>query len=231
MYKPCILSFQYGNGLLFLTREIGGLLEETPTQLPELFGHGHELRIVLLGTARLDLPAVGEQRFFEVSPDILDRMEMISLKSGMRKDRFDRLGEALGVVREGGSDLEAEVFASLQKLPGILTIFRRRFMGDQDAVMLVLHDHHTMVRAQRVGAINVTLRRWGEGKQLPQPKTAQMTAALAGREYEAATQVAEQLGFTLRSVTLWPDWWPRMPVLDSRITIVVEPLPAAASSP
>ena len=70
-----------------------------------------------------------------------------------------------------------------------------------------------------------------QGKQVPQPKTTQMTAALAGREYEAAGQVAEQLGFTLRSVTLWPEWWPRLPVLDSRITIVVESLPPAASSP
>ena len=70
-----------------------------------------------------------------------------------------------------------------------------------------------------------------QGKQVPQPKTQQMTAALAGREKEAARQVAEQLGFSLRSVTLWPDGWPRLPVLDSRITIVVESLPPAATSP
>jgi hypothetical protein len=70
-----------------------------------------------------------------------------------------------------------------------------------------------------------------QGKQKRKPNTTQMTAALAGREYEAAGQVAEQLGFTLRSVTLWPEWWPRLPVLDSRITIVVEELPPAASSP
>ena len=68
------------------------------------------MRIVFFGTARLDLPAVGEQRFFEVSPDILDRMEMVSLKSGMRKDRLDRLGEALGVIREGRGHLEVMVF-------------------------------------------------------------------------------------------------------------------------
>src|SRR5438132_13529077 len=122
VHKPCILSFQCCHGLLFLTREIGGLLEEAPPQLPELLGHGKQLRIVLFGTARLDLPAVGEQRFFEVSPDILDRMEMVCLKSGMRKDRFDRFGEALRVIRKGRSHLEAEVFDVLQKLPGILSI-------------------------------------------------------------------------------------------------------------
>jgi hypothetical protein len=70
-----------------------------------------------------------------------------------------------------------------------------------------------------------------QGKQKPQPNTAQMTAALAGREYEAVGPLAEQLGFSLRSITPWPEWWPRLPVLDSRITIVVEALPPAASSP
>lgn len=70
-----------------------------------------------------------------------------------------------------------------------------------------------------------------QGKQVPQPKTTQMTAALAGREYDAVSPLAEQLGFKLRSITPWPEWWPRLPVLDSRITIVVESLPPAATSP
>lgn len=70
-----------------------------------------------------------------------------------------------------------------------------------------------------------------QGKQVPQPKTTQMTAALAGREYTAVGPLAEQLGFKLRSITPWPEWWPRLPVLDSRITIVVEALPPAASAP
>jgi hypothetical protein len=69
------------------------------------------------------------------------------------------------------------------------------------------------------------------GKQVPQPKTTQMTAALAGREYDSVGPLAEQLGFKLRSITPWPEWWPRLPVLDSRITIVVESLPPAASVP
>ena len=70
-----------------------------------------------------------------------------------------------------------------------------------------------------------------QGKQVPQPRMTQMTAALAGREYEAVGPLAEQLGFKLRRITPWPEWWPRLPVLDSRITIVVEALPTAASSP
>src|SRR5262245_55214242 len=96
--------------MLFLHREIGWLLEEAPTPLPELLGHSHQLLIVFFCTARLDLPAVREQRFFEVSPNILDRMEMVSLKAGMRKDRFDGFSEALGVIREGRGHMETEVF-------------------------------------------------------------------------------------------------------------------------
>ncbi|TMC68137.1 MAG: hypothetical protein E6J15_13690 [Chloroflexi bacterium] len=70
-----------------------------------------------------------------------------------------------------------------------------------------------------------------QGKQVPEPNKSQMAAALAGRESDYARQLATQLGFTLRSSTLWPEWWPRLPVLDSRITIEVEALPSSASSP
>src|SRR5215467_2779513 len=101
-------------------------------------------------------------------PDIFDRMEMVCLKPGMRIDSFDCFGKALGVIREGSRHLEAEVFASLQKSPSILTIFRRRFMGHEDAVMLILDDHHTGIRTQWVVAINVTFHRRGERQQVPQ---------------------------------------------------------------
>ena len=70
-----------------------------------------------------------------------------------------------------------------------------------------------------------------QGKQVPQPNTTQMTATLAGQEYASVGPLAEQLGFKLRSITPWPEWWPRLPVLDSRITIVVEALPPAATAP
>ena len=34
LHKPCILSSQFGKSLLFLTRYMGGLPEEAPTELP-----------------------------------------------------------------------------------------------------------------------------------------------------------------------------------------------------
>jgi hypothetical protein len=81
----------------------------------------------------------------------------------------------------------------------------------------------------RVESDGVRWRVRAEGKQVPQPKKAQMTAALAGREYTDVDVLAQQLGFKLVSITPWPEWWPRLPVLDSRITIDVESLPAARS--
>ncbi|MEK6206049.1 MAG: hypothetical protein AABM32_00235 [Chloroflexota bacterium] len=80
-----------------------------------------------------------------------------------------------------------------------------------------------------VAADGVHWRVRAEGKQVPQPKKAQMTAALAGRDYSEVDLLATQLGFKLLSITPWPEWWPRLPVLDSRITIEVESLPAASS--
>src|SRR5207244_13559072 len=64
--------------------------------------------------------------------------------------------------------LEAEVCSSLEKLSGIVPMLRCRFMGHQDAVMFILDHHHTMVRTHRVVAVHMTLRRRGEGQQLPQ---------------------------------------------------------------
>ncbi len=76
-----------------------------------------------------------------------DRMDMVRLQSGLRIDGFDRCGEPLRVIREGCGDMEAEVFAVLKKLPGIRPILRCCFMSDQDPVMCILDDHHTVVRA------------------------------------------------------------------------------------
>jgi hypothetical protein len=95
-------------------------------------------------------------------------------------------------------------------------------------------DNKSAVVNEVIGALvasdGVHWRVRAQGKQFPKPKTPQMTAALAGRGYEEVGPLARQLGFELRSITPWPDWWPRLPVLDSRITIEVE-LPPAASSP
>jgi len=122
VHKPLILACQLCNGRLVLNRYIAGLLEEAPTQFPSRLGQCHAGLILLCFTTRLARPARGEQRFFEVPPDILDCMEMVGLKAGMRPYRGDRFGEALGVVREGRGDIEAQVFDVLQKL-GRVPIF------------------------------------------------------------------------------------------------------------
>jgi hypothetical protein len=55
-------------------------------------------------------------------------------------------------------------------------------------------------------------------------------AALVGRSFEEADPIASGRGFHVVQVVPWPSWWPRLPVLDYRITIEVVP-PIAAGTP
>ena len=64
------------------------------------------------------------------------------------------------------------------------------------------------------------------GQQSPHPNRPQITAALAGRGFDEVASVARRFGFEARTVTAWPSWWPRLPVLDSRITIEIAPAPS-----
>jgi hypothetical protein len=121
--------------------------------------------MLLCFPSRLALPAVGQQGFFEVSPDMLHRMALVGLKAGVRIDGFARFSKALRVIREGRRDIEAKHVSLLETLSGIRTIFRGCFMGEQDAVRLILDHHDPVVRASWVVAVNVTLRRRGEGKK------------------------------------------------------------------
>ncbi len=59
---------------------------------------------------------------------------------------------------------------------------------------------------------------------------AALSAALAGRGFGEIRDVVEQRKLSVVRVTIWPGWWPRMPVLDSRIEVRTE-APAAATSP
>jgi hypothetical protein len=68
--------------------------------------------------------------------------------------------------------------------------------------------------------------------QYPQLKEAPLRTALAGREFDDAHGVIEGQGLELRTITVWPGWWPRFPFFDSRLQIKVDtPTPATSSSP
>jgi hypothetical protein len=99
---------------------------------------------------------------------MLDRMAMVCLQSGRRRNRFDGCGETVRVIRAGRGHLEATVFEALQQWRRIIPLLRRRFMGEQEAGMLILAHHHTVVGAQRVRAINRTRRPRKEGQQVLQ---------------------------------------------------------------
>jgi hypothetical protein len=65
--------------------------------------------------------------------------------------------------------------------------------------------------------------------QFPQLKEAPLRTALAGREFTDAQAVMDGQGLELRSITIWPGWWPRFPFFDSRLRIEVDTQTSAAS--
>jgi hypothetical protein len=65
--------------------------------------------------------------------------------------------------------------------------------------------------------------------QYAQVKEAPLRTALAGREFSEADAVMEGQGLELRSITIWPWWWPRFPFFDSRLRIDVDKQTSAAS--
>jgi hypothetical protein len=77
--------------------------------------------------------------------------------------------------------------------------------------------------------------RWrvrGSTLQYPRLKEAPLRTALAGRELEEATDVVEGQGLELRTITIWPYWWPRFPFFDLRLQIKVDDAaPATSASP
>jgi hypothetical protein len=66
--------------------------------------------------------------------------------------------------------------------------------------------------------------------QSARPDRGRLSAALAGRSLDEAAPIITGRGFHIVQVSAWPSWWPRLPVLDSRITIEVAP-PVSASGP
>jgi hypothetical protein len=68
--------------------------------------------------------------------------------------------------------------------------------------------------------------------QYPQLKEAPLRTALAGREFDEVTAVLQGQGLELRTLTIWPGWWPRFPFFDSRLQIKVDnATPATSASP
>lgn len=77
--------------------------------------------------------------------------------------------------------------------------------------------------------------RWrvrGSTVQYPQLKEAVLRTALAGRDLEEAQAVIAGQGLEVRTITVWPYWWPRFPFFDSRLQIKVDTAtPATSASP
>lgn len=76
--------------------------------------------------------------------------------------------------------------------------------------------------------------RWrvrGSTSQHPQLKEAPLRTALAGRQFDEAQDVVAGQGLELRTITVWPGWWPRFPFFDSRLQIHLDETPTTSASP
>jgi len=86
-----------------------------------------------------------------------------------------------------------------------------------------------VVGTPSVEADGVHWRVRGRTSQFRKPDEAAIKAAVAGRPLEEVTKVVEDRGIQLVRVSTWPGWWPRLPVLESRI--VIQPEARSPSAP
>ncbi len=84
-----------------------------------------------------------------------------------------------------------------------------------------------IVGAPTVADDGVHWRVRARGSQFRRIDAAAMRVALAGRPFEEVDRVVAARGLRLVRVSTWPGWWPRLPLLDSRIQIQSD-APAAA---
>ena len=187
-----------------------------------------------------DMRAKAEQRTVEWKAGAAKGTNVYGViwkRTGVLTPASDVVGKELPISKDTPATFEitvtgsATAYAVTDQEPKTTAIAKLRQELSSDMGL----DEASTVVSEVIGASvqddGVHWRVRAQGKQKRKPNTTQMTAALAGRDYDAVGPLTEQLGFSLRSITPWPEWWPRLPVLDSRITIVVEELPAAASSP
>jgi hypothetical protein len=79
-----------------------------------------------------------------------------------------------------------------------------------------------IVGAPSVEPDGVHWRVRARASQFRRPDEAAIRAALAGRRFEEVSDVVRARDLELRTISTWPGWWPRLPVLDSRIKIQSE---------
>lgn len=80
-----------------------------------------------------------------------------------------------------------------------------------------------VIGVPRVGENGVTFRVRATALQFTRPNTAALRSLLAGRAPSEAEALLRGRGLRLAGLERWPDWWPRMPLLDARIRVVEAP--------
>jgi hypothetical protein len=85
-----------------------------------------------------------------------------------------------------------------------------------------------VVGSPSVEADGVHWRVRARASQFRRPDQAAIRAALTGKPFEEIAKVVDDRGMQLVRVSTWPGWWPRLPLLDSRIVIQIETRTASA---
>ena len=115
--------------------------------------------------------------------------------------------------------------------PRATTITRLRQQADSDNDINEAATVVTLVIGPTLEANGVRWRVRGSTSQFPLVKDAPLRTALAGRPFEEAPNLIAAQGLELRSITVWPGWWPRFPFFDTRLRIEVDTATTAASPP
>lgn len=80
-----------------------------------------------------------------------------------------------------------------------------------------------VVGAPTVGENGVTWKIHAAARQLARSNPAVLRAALAGRAPAEVEGVLRERGLRLVTLGRAPEWWPRLPLLDARISVVEQP--------
>jgi hypothetical protein len=103
--------------------------------------------------------------------------------------------------------------------PNRTAIERYRAQATEGSVLDERTAQFAGINTPIVGDNGVTWRLAASGQQTPRLTKEQVGRAIAGRTTDDAWGVLERQGLRVTGIRISPSWWPRLPLLDARITV------------
>jgi hypothetical protein len=110
-------------------------------------------------------------------------------------------------------------FAVAGNEPARTAIERYRAMSSEGNVLDERTAQFAGINTPTVTDNGVTWRLVAAGQQSPRLTKGQVSRAVAGRTAAEARTMLESQGFVVTDIRTTPSWWPRLPLLDARITV------------